>query len=155
MTPLFKKLNLKDRRAIVVLNAPASFEPELRALDGVAIHRKVDPAARLGFGLAFAITQAQLDQASSALMAAAADGDATLWIAYPKATSKRYACEFSRDSGWQMLGDAGFEPVRQVSIDEDWSALRFRQVAFIESLTRSPRRAISQAGKTRLAERGR
>ncbi len=30
----FAKLNLKDQDEIVVLNAPASFEPELKALQG-------------------------------------------------------------------------------------------------------------------------
>jgi hypothetical protein len=50
-----------------------------------------------------------------------------VWVAYPKKASRRYGCEFDRDTGWQALGDAGFEPVRQVAIDEDWSALRCRQ----------------------------
>lgn len=148
MTPLFKKLNLKDQQSIVVLNAPDSFEPELRALSDVAIRRKVDKGAKLDFGIAFVIAQEQLNEASSAL-AAAADGDAILWMAYPKGTSKRYKCEFNRDDGWDVLGQAGFEVVRQVAIDEDWSALRFRRVEFIRSLTRAPERAATQAGKLR------
>jgi hypothetical protein len=45
-----------------------------------------------------------------------------------------------------VLGDAGFEPVRQVAIDEDWSALRFRRVEYIKSMTRDPRRKISGKG---------
>jgi hypothetical protein len=55
-----------------------------------------------------------------------------LWIAYPKGTSKRYACQFNRDSGWDVIRDAGFESVRQVAIDEDWSALRFRRLAYVK-----------------------
>jgi hypothetical protein len=35
-----------------------------------------------------------------------------------------------------VLGAAGFEPVRMVAVDEDWSALRFRRVGFIKTLTR-------------------
>jgi hypothetical protein len=62
------------------------------------------------------------------------NGDAILWMAYPKGTSKRYECEFNRDNGWDVLGRAGFEGVRQVAIDEDWSALRFRRVEFSKSL---------------------
>lgn len=27
---------------------------------------------------------------------------------------------------------AGFRPIRQVAIDEDWSALRFRRVEFVK-----------------------
>lgn len=30
MTPLFKKLNLKDQKEIVILTAPKSFNPELK-----------------------------------------------------------------------------------------------------------------------------
>ena len=45
----------------------------------------------------------------------------------PKGTSKRYKSEIHRDTGWQAIGQAGFEPVRAVAIDEDWSALRFRR----------------------------
>ncbi|MDZ7812318.1 MAG: hypothetical protein U5L74_04040 [Ideonella sp.] len=37
-----------------------------------------------------------------------------------------------------MLGAAGFEPVRQVVVDEDWSALRFRRAEFIKTLARHP-----------------
>jgi hypothetical protein len=73
-----------------------------------------------------------------------------VWFAYPKGTSKRYRCEFNRDTGWAAVGAAGFEGVRQVAIDEDWSALRFRRPEFIKSLTRDPSRAGSPAGKRRV-----
>jgi hypothetical protein len=73
-------------------------------------------------------------------------------MAYPKGSSKRYQCEFNRDGGWDVLAHAGFEAVRQVAIDEDWSALRFRRVEFIKSLTRAPGRAATQAGKRRAAK---
>jgi len=35
------------------------------------------------------------------------------------------------------LADDGYEPVRQVAIDEDWSALRFRKVEQIKKMTRN------------------
>ena len=35
---VFEKMNLKDQDAILVLDAPASFEPELKALEGVTVH---------------------------------------------------------------------------------------------------------------------
>ena len=66
------------------------------------------------FALAFATTQAQLDRSSKTL-AAAAEGDAVLWFVYPKGTSKRYRCEFNRDSGWGVIRKAGFESVRMVA----------------------------------------
>lgn len=128
MSPLFKKLNLGAHTVIHVLNAPGSFEPELAALQGICVKRSVSGSA--SFAMAFMITQAELDAASRKL-AAACRGDAVLWMVYPKGTSKKYRCEFNRDSGWPVLGAAGFEPVRMVAIDEDWSALRFRRVEYV------------------------
>jgi hypothetical protein len=131
-TPLFKKLNLGTNDEIVLFNAPDSFEPELKQLKGIEILRDPSKPKAVKFALAFAVTQAQLDRASK-LLAAASDGDAVLWFAYPKGSSKRYACEFNRDTGWGVIRAAGFDSVRMVAIDEDWSALRFRRVEYIKS----------------------
>ncbi|HSN74115.1 MAG TPA: hypothetical protein VL334_03360 [Anaerolineae bacterium] len=153
MSFVFKKLNLKDQAEIVVLDAPASFEPEIAALEGVAVRRSVDEVEQVQFSLAFVTRQAQIDQVA-AQIAQKMDGDAVVWFAYPKGSSKRYQCDFNRDTGWAALGAAGFEPVRQVAIDADWSALRFRRVEYIKKLTRSKLDAISEAGKERTAAQG-
>jgi hypothetical protein len=144
MSPLFKKLNLGAHSVIHVLNAPRSFEHELAALDGVSVRRTVSGSST--FAMAFVITQAELDGASRKL-AAACTGDAVLWMIYPKGTSKKYQCELNRDSGWAALGAAGFEPVRMVAVDADWSALRFRRIEHIRTMTRNPARRISKAKK--------
>jgi hypothetical protein len=129
--PLFKKLNLGDHDPIVVFNAPESFERELKKLD-VAVIRDPKKPSSVTFALAFAVTQNELNRVST-LLAKASVGDAAVWFAYPKGTSKRYTCEFNRDTGWQVIRDAGFDSVRAVAIDDDWSALRFRRVEFIKS----------------------
>jgi hypothetical protein len=131
MPPVFAKLNLKDQREILVINARASFEPQLGALKGVAVLRDPTKAKKIQFVLAFASKQAEVDKLST-LLIAKADGDALVWFAYPKGTSKRYKCEFNRDSGWHALKKAGFDTVRAVAIDEDWSALRFRRKEYIK-----------------------
>jgi hypothetical protein len=127
---IFSKLNLKDQAEILVLNAPESFEPELATLAGVKISRDIGEADKIAFSLAFVMTKAQLDAISTAITGKA-QGDAILWMAYPKVSSKKYHCDFNRDTGWDVLAKAGFQPVRQVAIDEDWSGLRFRRVDFI------------------------
>jgi len=76
-----------------------------------------------------------------------------VWFAYPKGTSKKYKSEINRDSGWQVLGKAGFEPVRMVAIDEDWSACRFRRAEFIKAMTRAKEHRMSAHGKSRPANR--
>jgi hypothetical protein len=45
-----------------------------------------------------------------------------LWVAYPKGNRT----DINRDSLWPILGEQGLRPVTQVSIDQVWSALRFR-----------------------------
>jgi hypothetical protein len=45
-----------------------------------------------------------------------------LWVAYPKGNRT----DLNRDSLWPILGEHGMRPVTQVSIDQVWSALRFR-----------------------------
>jgi hypothetical protein len=131
-SPLFKKLNLGVHEEVAVFNTPASFEAELKRLTGVKIVRDPNKPKALKYAIAFAVTQAELDRASK-LLAAAAEGDAILWFAYPKGTSKRYQCEFNRDSGWHVIRKAGFDSVRAVAIDEDWSALRFRRNEYVKA----------------------
>ncbi|MGN2254172.1 hypothetical protein ACFWZ4_12395 [Frateuria sp. GZRe12] len=130
MPPVFTKLNLKGQAAILVIDAPASFEPELQALEEVRVLRDPAGTASVAFALAFVTTQRELD-AISRVLAGKAKGDAVLWFAYPKATSRRYHCEFNRDNGWDVIRSLGFDSVRQVAIDQDWSALRFRRAGYI------------------------
>ena len=59
-------------------------------------------------------------------------------------------CDFNRDTGWLPLGTVGFEGVRQVAIDDDWSGLRFRRVEFIRRITRDPKRVMTEAAKERV-----
>jgi len=131
MPSVFEKLNLKQQREILVVNAPSSFEAELAALQGVTVLRDPTAAKAVHFALAFATRQVEVD-ALSRVLAHKAEGDALLWFAYPKGTSKQYTCDFNRDTGWKVIRSAGFDTVRQVAIDADWSALRFRRTEFIK-----------------------
>src|SRR3954447_376333 len=131
MQTIFGKLNLKDQREILVVNAPASFEPELVALGHVAVLRDPQQVTKTSFAMVFATKQAEVDH-FSAVLVDKLEADAILWFAYPKATSRKFRCEFNRDSGWSLLREKGFDTVRQVAIDEDWSALRFRRTEYIK-----------------------
>lgn len=146
---IFKKLNLKAATEILVVNAPASFEAEVAALTGITVHRSIAKVKALHFVLAFVTQQAELDALSKSV-AAKAVGDAIVWFAYPKQSSKKYSCTFHRDTGWDVLGQAGYEKVRMVAIDTDWSALRFRKAEFVKLLTRDATRILSDDGKRRV-----
>jgi hypothetical protein len=146
MSAVFKKLNLKDQTEILVLNAPSSFESELAALKRVTILRTEHKAREITFSLAFVTQQEEIDTLAKTI-ARKATGDAVVWFAYPKGTSKRFKSAIDMDTGWTPLGEAGFESVRRVAIDEDWSAKRFRRVEFIKSMTREKGWAMTSQGK--------
>ncbi|WP_028295738.1 hypothetical protein [Olivibacter sitiensis] len=147
MTPLFKKLNFKQQKEICILNPPAEFETELNAVkDYAAIKTNIDETNELEFVLAFVKTQTDIDTLTP-LIDKKLKGDGIVWYAYPKGTSKKYKAAINRDNGWDILGKADFEPVRQVAIDEDWSALRFRKVEFIKVMTRRTDFAMTQQGQ--------
>lgn len=145
---VFRKLNLKDQKEIAVVNAPASFEGELKQLIGVKVRREIPANGSVAFVLSFVTKQRQVDTLARAV-GTLTEGDAVVWFAYPKQSSKRYTSEINRDDGWKALGKAGFEPVRSVAIDEDWSASRFRRVEFIKTMTRGAEWAMTKAGKAK------
>jgi hypothetical protein len=146
MATVFAKLNLKDHKKIVVLDSPSSFESELAALEGVEVIRELKKAKQVTFSLAFVTTPDEIEGLAHKL-ALKAEGDAIVWFAYPKGTSKRYKSQIDRDNGWNVLGQEGFEPVRMVAIDEDWSAKRFRRASFIKNMTRPKSYRLTERGK--------
>lgn len=151
MNPIFKKLNYKAQPQLRILNAPASFGKDMNEMAGIAgIKTTLAGAKQVDFFLAFVTKQKEVDDLTGKV-AALASADAVVWFAYPKGTSKKYTCEFNRDNGWAELGKAGYEPVRMVAIDEDWSALRFRKAENIKVMKRSS--AISETGKKRIASK--
>ena len=147
MTPLFKKLNYKDQENIFILNAPEEFLPEIISMENFAkIHRNHTVHANLSFVLVFVKTKEEIENSIQNLFPKLI-GDFIFWYAYPKGSSKKYTCSFNRDNGWEALGPYNLEPVRQIAINEDWSALRFRNVEFIKKFTRNDSMILSEKGK--------
>jgi hypothetical protein len=147
---VFKKMNFKNAQNVVVINAPQSFEANIETMQGLTTFvRNFNAVQETNFVLAFCTMQSEVDSVAVAA-AEKLEGDGLLWFAYPKGTSKRYKCAFNRDNGWTLLGSLGFEPVRMVAIDEDWSALRFRRVGYIKTMTRSF--AITEEGKQKVGK---
>lgn len=131
MATVFEKLNWKDQKEIMVLNAPESLQPELAQLSSTTILSDLFPLKEVPFTLAFVTHKAEVDKLAPQI-ANRAKGDAIVWFAYPKGSSKQYKCDFNRDTGWDALTGLGFETVRAIAIDEDWTALRFRRSEFVK-----------------------
>jgi hypothetical protein len=149
MNPIFKKLQFKNHEKVYVIGAPKALKPALDDMANFTIVKK-SPNCKQEYEFALFFVKSCDDILKYAEKAAAKiPGDGLLWFAYPKKSSKNYKTDISRDDGWQPLGDLGFEPVRQVAIDDDWSALRFRRVEYIKSLKRNANMAMSKEGKLR------
>jgi hypothetical protein len=143
---LAAKLNLAPQSRIIVLNMPPKLSVAQR-LPGIEINSAWPRSGEIRQILVFVTRLAEVER-FAAKVAERAAADAVVWFAYPKGSSKRYTCEFNRDTGWRALGDKGYEPVRMIALDDDWSALRFRRAEFIRTMTR--KRAISAGGKARV-----
>jgi hypothetical protein len=148
MTPLFKKLNFKDQKVIFIQNPPEEFRSEMRSMSGFCPVETQLPKkeSKISFILIFVTRLEEIEQSIQQIYSLL-EGDVVLWYAYPKASSKKYRCEFNRDTGWKSLGSYNLEPVRQVALDEDWSALRFRKVEFIKNFTRNDAMILSEKGR--------
>lgn len=151
MTPLFKKLNYKNQTAIHVLNAPTSFDEELEKMK--VFTQVKTSCSTSNFVLVFVTKEQEVanyaKQVNNFL-----ETDGVAWFCYPKQSSKKYKCEFNRDNGWNSLGVLGYEPVRMVAIDEDWSALRFRKTEHIKKITRRESFALTTEAKQRTSQKG-
>jgi hypothetical protein len=74
--------------------------------------------------LVFVADRATLEKHRTQIVGAATREDRLTWVAYPKAG--QLGTDLNRDSLAALLSESGIQPVRQIAIDEVWSALRFR-----------------------------
>ena len=133
MKGLLKKLNYKEYKRIAVINSEESFFKAISdELKDVITDREIDQRYAYDFMIIFVQTIKEVnDYTPAALHNLAADG--VLWFCYPKKSSKKYSSELERDRGWKTLNDLGFYGIRMVAVDENWSAMRFRNIKYIKS----------------------
>lgn len=159
MESILKKMNYKTGQTVLLVNVPSTcqqlIETWYKDIEILELQELNDFEAmplifsQYDFYLLFVYNEAQV-QAITESLKEKLKPDTALWFAYPKKTSKTYKATINRDSGWQALGALNYEPVRQIAIDDDFSALRFKPVDKIKTLTRNAKMTLSQAAKERL-----
>jgi hypothetical protein len=101
-------------------------------LENVIIDKRIDPRYPYSFMILFVTKYEEVDHITPmALHNLTADG--IMWFCYPKKSSKKHKTGLDRDNGWKALENAGFRGIRLVSVDNDWSALRFRNIKYIKT----------------------
>jgi hypothetical protein len=121
MQDVIKKFKFKDNG--VVLNAPTTLAEEFVKL---GFKTSLTKNAKSSNTLIFTMNnEAYLDFLKNQLKNI--EVDSVLWFAYPKGTSK-IKTDINRDK-LRMTGEEfGITTVTAISIDETWSALRFRPI---------------------------
>ena len=110
------KLQIKPGQRIAILGVPGDVPP-------IAGESAAGTPEAADVVVAFVRNKTEL--ATVAVPAIeAARRDKLAWIAYPKAG--KLGTDLNRDLLSATLAGEGVQPVRQIAIDEVWSALRFR-----------------------------
>ena len=104
---------------VVVLGRPADVDLEIPSECLVVS----DPTTEAHAVISFVVRADDLDALAGPAIAAARE-DRLAWIAYPK--SRQLGTDLNRDVLAALVEARGAQPVRSVSIDGVWSALRFR-----------------------------
>jgi hypothetical protein len=109
---LTAKLQIKQGQKLALINPPSGFD-----LDAPTAEDYGDAV------LLFVRNRDELDALGEPFFRAARE-DRLAWLAYPKAG--QLDTDLNRDVVWELTKPRDVRPVRQVSLDQVWSALRFR-----------------------------
>ncbi len=123
---LQSKLQLKDGQTLLVLHAPeGSAQTLVQHLPNIEIVQaeRAKASAVLFFVSSIADALQRLPEAIDRV-----GENGLVWLAYPK-SGLGVQTDANRDRLWLALVPSGWRPVRQVAMDEVWSAIRFRPAA--------------------------
>lgn len=113
------KLNIKPGQRVAVVGRPDGVDLELPDGDtGIE-----SAPANADAVVAFVRSSSELEAGAADAVTAARE-DRIAWVAYPKAG--QLGTDLNRDSLAAAMRARGVQPVRQIAIDNTWSALRFR-----------------------------
>jgi hypothetical protein len=120
-TPLWKKLGLKDGGTLATVNAPASFAGNLGDLPPGANIRKGLKADEL-LAIAFVKDRSDLEKQIAAA-AKKLHCDGSLWISWPKKSSKLFK-DLTEDGIRDVVLPMGLVDVKVCAVNDDWSGLK-------------------------------
>jgi len=122
-TSTAQKLKIKENSTLLTINAPGDFKKNIGDLPkGVKISPDTKSYNQVHW---FVLNKAQMDKELDKVVKLIKD-DVTLWIYYPKGTSKLQT-DLTRDKGWDNLlkhDELGW--ISLVSFDDTWSTFGSR-----------------------------
>lgn len=133
LQPLPEKLQLKDEKNLLIQGLPSSVEKQFSKLFFAKNVTPLLKIKKIDFALVFAVSQKQLCDILKDVIPVL-QTDAKLWIAYPKVAAK-IASDLCRDNNWDFIAHYNLECVRQVALDNVWTAIRFKKPETIQQKT--------------------
>jgi hypothetical protein len=119
---LTKKLGFKPNSKTALLNAPEAFEDQLGELpDGAELTTKI--TAQIRMALWFVRSSQELQAEIDYLDARLPQGS-SLWIIYPKQTS-RFKVDFNQFDVRALALASGWVDYKICAVDSDWTGLKF------------------------------
>jgi hypothetical protein len=123
MQMLAKKLLLKPGYRYFIINAPAGYEKIPGSIPENARQEK-NLKGEFDVVLLFASNKKELSKYWDRVTKVMKQ-DGSIWVAYPKKSSG-IASDLTMMDGWEITGNSGWDGVSLISIDDNWSAVRFR-----------------------------
>ncbi len=120
-----QKLFIKEGMKILLVNAPAGYSAKLGKLPRNVTVVK-ESSMPVDFVQLFIANRKELE-AQAPKLKKMLNPDALLWVCYLKGTSKTKT-DINRDTLHAYARTIGLEGVSLISVDDDWSAMRFKVV---------------------------
>lgn len=120
MTELLKKMQIKPGKMGSFINLPETLD----LTDQIPVEYLAGGSENLDWIMAFVSNKDDIDRLADTL-SEVIRADSVIWICYPKQSSG-IKTDINRDKGWDAIHALGLRGVRQISINETWSGLRFR-----------------------------
>lgn len=124
---MLKKLYCKNQKEIFVFNAPREFLSVLWDIGKeIKVKREAKKNEQVSLSLVFVRNQNEIAKHVN-ILGKRLTADAVVWFAVPKKNSKTYESELPEGYKWEDLSAIGYKQVSSISIDKDWTALRFKK----------------------------
>jgi hypothetical protein len=119
---LVKKLGFKPNMRTALLGAPEGFEEQLGDLpEGVEFENKIGTQTKMAIWFVRSLRELATE---TEYLSARLPESASLWIVYPKQTS-RFKVDFTQNEVRGAGLDAGLVDYKICAVDSDWTGLKF------------------------------
>ena len=117
--PLLKKFQIKDEYSVLLMNSNPSLHP---LFDGVRIEYSDVTDEDFDSIILFTKNEQELRKWIPEAINKKTNGG-QFWLSYPK-KSGEIKTDLNRDITWKIIKTLGLEPIRLISMNEDWSSMR-------------------------------